>query len=337
MGRTQVTLVGEQFHINGQPTYPGRTWEGHRIEGLLLNARTVQAIFDDLNPATRGRWAYPDTGRWDPERNTTEFLAALPEWREHGLLAVTVNLQGGSPEGYSLEQPWENTAFAPDGSLRNDYFARLERVLDRTDELGMEVILGLFYFGQDGRLADEAAVLRAVDGTVDWLLDRQYGHVLVEVANECDINRYTHEILWPHRVHTLLARVKERTRDGWRLLVSTSYRGGSIPWGNVVREADFLLLHGNRVECPERIGEMVHLTRHVPGYTPKPILFNEDDHFDFDQPRRNLRTAIEHYCSWGYFDPYADGYQSPPVTWGLNTPRKRAFFAKVREITGGAA
>ena len=136
-------------------------------------------------------------------------------------------------------------------------------------------------------------------------------------------------------MHELLARVKARTRDGRRLLVSTSYRGGSIPWGNVVREADFLLLHGNRVESPERIGEMVQLTRHVPGYVPKPILFNEDDHFDFDQPRYNLRAAVEQYGSWGYFDPYGDGYQSPPVTWGINTPRKRAFFDKVREITGG--
>ena len=33
------------------------------------------------------------------------------------------------------------------------------------------------------------------------------------------------------------------------------------------------------------------------------------------------------------FDPYADGFQSPPVNWGLHTERKRAFFAMVREMT----
>ena len=32
-----------------------------------------------------------------------------------------------------------------------------------------------------------------------------------------------------------------------------------------------------------------------------------------------------------------DGYQSPPVHWGLNTERKQAFFTKVREIAGYAA
>jgi hypothetical protein len=39
-----------------------------RIEGLLMNSRMVQGIFDDLNPATRDMWVYPDTQRWDPDR-----------------------------------------------------------------------------------------------------------------------------------------------------------------------------------------------------------------------------------------------------------------------------
>ena len=51
--KTEVSIVGDAFHINGQPTYAGRTWNGHKIEGLLLNSRMVQGIFDDLNPETR--------------------------------------------------------------------------------------------------------------------------------------------------------------------------------------------------------------------------------------------------------------------------------------------
>ncbi len=76
----------------------------------------------------------------------------------------------------------------------------------------------------------------------------------------------------------------------------------------------------------------------MPGYRPMPILFNEDDHFDFDKPWNNFVAALSEYCSWGYFDPgrndYADGYQSPPVQWGLNTERKQGFFRLLREITG---
>ncbi len=95
-----VAIEGDSFLINGEPTYAGRWWRGHRLEGLLMNARLVQGIFDDLNPQTRSRWDYPD-GPWDPERNTGEFVAAMPRWRSHGLLGFTINLQGGSPEGYS--------------------------------------------------------------------------------------------------------------------------------------------------------------------------------------------------------------------------------------------
>ena len=119
--------------------------------------------------------------------------------------------------------------------------------------------------------------------------------------------------------------------------MSTSYGGGTIPQENVVRSADFLLIHGNGVSDPKRISEMVRKTRAVIGYTPKPILFNEDDHFDFDKPQNNFVAALSEHASWGYFDPgknnYIDGYQSPPVNWQLNTDRKRAFFKLLAGIT----
>jgi hypothetical protein len=338
--KTEVAIRGDAFLINGEPTYKGRTWNGKKVEGLLMNSRMVQGIFDDLNPETVGKWAYPDTKRWDPERNTREFVAAMPEWRRHGLLAFTLNLQGGSPQGYSKDQPWHNSAFTADGGLRPEYLARAEKILDKADELGMVVILGIYYFGQDERLRDEEAVKRGVDNALDWLFEKGYRNVLVEVNNECNV-RYDHAILKPDRVHELIERVKQRTKDGRRFLVGTSYGGGTIPKENVVRSSDFLLLHGNGVKDPARIAEMVRQTRQVPGYRSVPILFNEDDHFDFDKPANNFVAAVGEYASWGYFDwrmpgeGFDDGYQSVPVNWGISSARKKAFFAKLKEITGG--
>jgi len=337
--KTAVSIHGDAFHVNGEPTYKGRTWNGKKIEGLLLNSRMVQATFDDLNPATADKWAYPDTKKWDAGRNTREFVAAMPTWRKHGLLAVTLNLQGGSPQGYSKEQPWENSAFAPDGSLRPAYLKRLEAVLDKADELGMVVILGLFYFGQDERLKDEAAVKRGVDDAVAWLFAKNYRNVLIEINNECNV-RYDHAVLKPDRVHELIDRVKATTRDGRRFLVGTSYGGGTIPGEKVVRSSDFLLLHGNGVKEPARIADMVKKTRRVAGYRPMPILFNEDDHFDFDKAENNFVAALGEYASWGYFDyrmkdeGFADGYQSVPVDWGVNSLRKKGFFKLLAEVTG---
>ena len=337
--RTAVSIFGDEFHINGQPTHAGRKWNGHNIQGLLMNSRMVQGIFDDLNTNTIAQWAYPDTGKWDAERNTREFIAAMPEWRAHGLLAFTIDLQGGSPQGYSSQQPWHNSAIREDGLLRADFVARLERIINRADELGMVVILGYFYFGQDERLRDEAAVVRATDEATKWILDHGWRNVLVEINNECNV-RYDHAILKPDRVHELIERVKKTPRDGRRLLVSTSYGGGTIPKENVVRASDFLLIHGNGVSDPKRIAEMVRQTRAVAGYRPMPILFNEDDHFDFDKPMNNFVAAVSERASWGYFDfrmkgeGFDEGYQSVPVNWRISSERKRGFFKLLRAITG---
>jgi len=345
---TAVGIAGEDFLLDGAPTYAGRAFDGHRVEGLLFNARMVQALFDDRNPETRDRWAYPDTGVWDPERNVREFLAMLPEYRRHGLLAVALNLQGGSPESYSREQPWHNSAFTPDGDLDPAYLDRLRRVLDRLGQLGMVAIVGLFYFGQDERLRDEAAVRRAVDNAVRWLLAGGHANVIVEINNECDVPRYEHEILRPHRVLELIRQARAIGEGGRRLLVGTSYKGRSVPDDEVLAASDLALLHGNGVTDSAFIGEMVARTRALPAYRarPMPIVFDEDDHYDFERPVNNLLVALAHHASWGYFDAgpgaggagarsdYVEGYQNVPVNWGINTARKRAFFARVAEITG---
>jgi hypothetical protein len=341
---TRVEIRGDNFWIDGAPTYAGRAWQDVQLEGLLLNARMVQATFDDLNPRTRLRWVYPDTDEWDPNRNVREFIDMLPVYRRYGLLAVTLNFQGGSPEGYSREQPWENSAFAPDGALRADYADRMRQAITAADRHGMVVILGYFYQGQDERLADEAAVARAVDEATDFLLEGGWSNVLVEINNECN-TRYEHPILQPDRVHELIARVQTRSRG--RLLTSTSYGGrGRTPDANVASTADFLLLHGNGTSDPDVLAEQVRRTRQASVYRGQPVLFNEDDHFDFERPWNNCLAAFSQHASWGFFDPgagaggaaahgnYVDGYQLVPVNWGINTERKRSFFDLVSNLTG---
>ncbi len=347
--KTVVSIEGTRFLINGTPTYQGVTWknpEGKVIpmEGLLMNSRMVQGIFDDLNPETRDRWAYKGTGRWDAERNTDEFIAAMETWRRHGLLAFTINLQGGSPEGYSKGQPWVNSAFDDQGNLREAYMNRLARILRRADELGMVAIIGYFYFGQDERLADEAAVINAVDQATKWLLGNDWRNVLAEVNNECNVG-YNHEILKPQRVHELILRIKSTKVNGRRLLVSTSYGGGTIPGEKVIAASDYLLLHGNGVSDPKNMVKLIQATRARMGANPKPIINNEDDrpwrdkHQGFGKQGNNMIACIENGVSWGYFDyrekgePFEEGFQSVPVDWGIHSERKKEFFGLLKEVT----
>lgn len=336
--KTTVSIIGNQFYINGELTYKGRYWQGNKIEGLLFNSRMVQGIFDDLNPKTRDRFKYPETKVWDADRNTNEFVSSMYEWRSYGLLAFTLNLQGGSPLGYG-NQGWINSAFDENGSLRPNYMDRLERILNKADELKMIVILGYFYFGQDQYLKNEQAVVNAVDNITHWILNKGYKNILIEINNECNI-QYDHEILQPERVHELITRVQNIKNEGYNLHVSTSYGGGFLPLPNVVETADYILLHGNGMHKHSQITELVEATRKVDSYSPKPIVFNEDDHFNFDSDTNNFVSAVHAYASWGYFDyrmkdeGFESGYQSVPVDWGIHSERKRQFFKKLKEITG---
>ena len=346
--KTTVSIKGEDFYINDRITLKGKTYEGIRLEGLLPNSRMVQGIFDDYNPETQNLWAYPDTKKWDADRNTNEFIAAMSGWKDHGLLAFTINLQGGSPFGYSNnKQTWINSAFKADGVLDEKYMTRLEKIINKADELGMVVILGYFYFGQDQQLKDEQAVITATQNATDWVLNKGYSNVVIEVNNECDINTirtnsgdpYNHETLDVKRVHELINLVKSRKKNGKRLLVSTSFKGGAVPTDNVLAVADFVLIHGNGVAKPEGITELIKKVREKPVYKKNPIVINEDDHFDFDKPFNHFIAATKEHVSWGFFDyrmkdeKFEDGYQSMPADWGINSKRKKSFFELLKKMT----
>ena len=77
--KTEISIVGDDFHINGAPTMRAASGKviGSRV--CCSIARMVQGIYDDLNTSTVTRWAYPDTGQWDAAANTLEFIAAMPE------------------------------------------------------------------------------------------------------------------------------------------------------------------------------------------------------------------------------------------------------------------
>lgn len=328
--RTVVGISGTSFLINGRETY-----RGTRVAGMLLNSRMIQAVFDDASPATVANWRYPDTRRWSPNRNTSEFVAALPGYARHGLRAVTVGLQGGSARranGFRGDDQLPNvSAFRSDGSLKAAWLRRLERVIAASDRHGLVVIVSLFYFGQDHRLRNEAAVVRAVDGVTDWLLRRGYRNVLVEIANESDLF-FEHAILGPDRVDELIARVQRRSQG--RLKVSASFTSGHYPWDGTVRQADFVLVHGNGQDA-NGVRRIVEIVRSRTSFraAPKPIVFNEDS-----TSLANMRAAIDSRASWGYYDrgqnDYRHGYQSPPVNWRINTPAKRRFFDAVAQLAG---
>lgn len=356
---TKVSISGEKFFINDQPVYAGRTFEGKNIEGLLFNVRAVQATFDDTNPQTRGLWAYPDTGEWDPERNVTEFMAALPEWRAHGVLGFTLNFQGGGgryiPEVY---QVYDNNGFTPDGEIIPAYADRMERVIRRADELGMVVIVSFFYWIQTNKMNGEQATWRAVENGMAFLRGLGRQNVMVEIANETNFH-FIFPIFGPDKAHEMVAHFKNRYPE---FPITTSLVGANLETGQgmptpaLVEASDYLLIHGNHTR-PPMLTKVFDAVRAMPAFkaNPKPLMINEDS-----TGIPNLDASWQNYVSWGYYDQgyngearqhdiwvedsafhlrethleNLSGFQTPPVNWTINTPRKRAFFDRVAEVTG---
>jgi hypothetical protein len=357
---TKLSISGTEFHINNRPTYAGREFEGHKVQGLLFNVRAVQATFDDANPATRKYWAYPDSATWDADRNTDEFCAALPSWRDHGVLAFTVNIQGGGPLYVpEIYQNYDNNGFTPDGELKPEYAARLEQVLARADELGMVAIVGLFYCVQAKRMSEDA-LWRAAANALSFLESTGRENVLIEIANEIEVVvRHTgYGMFLPGRVHEMVLRLREGQPA---FLYSTSQGGMNAETGRcmppptLIDAVDFVLVHGNGNRAASLAAALDAIIA-MPAYqaNPKPIVINEDS-----PGMPNFEAAWTREVSWGYYDqgwagqgpdpyePYEPrprfvdrpfdeltGFQTPPVNWSINSPYKKHFFGRVKEITG---
>ena len=213
-GRTDVSIDGDRFLINGRPTYEGRSWRGMRIEGLLMNSRMVQGIFDDLNPETRSPVGLPrheDVGpgaqharvpRRDARVAAPRASRASRSTSRAAARRATRRTSRGTTTRFNarrLAAPrlsaagWSGSSTAP-------------------TSWAWSPILGYFYFGQDQRLENDAAVRRAVREATTWLLREGYRNVLVEIANECDNRKYEQPLIQAPRVHELIELAKSITR-----------------------------------------------------------------------------------------------------------------------------
>jgi len=251
-GATHVSLADGRWQINGRPTNPGSA-----AEGLLMNVRMVNATFED----TSGK--HPD---FDVEANADEFIARIADYAAHGVNAFTLNLQGGMP-GY---EGAVNSAYSPDGSLRPEYLARVERVIRACDEHGVVVILGCYYQRQSKILRDEAAVRAGLVHAAQWIQARGFTNVVLEVVNEFPHRGFVHPVIRDSRGQASLIRLVKETAP--QLLVTSSGYGDGLVHPEVARACDFLTPHWNGTQVEDIPARIEKLKQYG-----KPIVCNEDD------------------------------------------------------------
>jgi len=300
--QTEVTLAGTRWLINGQPTHPGTA-----AEGLLMNVRMVNATFEDRQRP-----------HFDPEGNTDEFIAHLPDYAAQGVNAFTLNLQGGMP-GY---EGAVNSAFEPDGSLRPAYLQRVERVIRGCDRHGLVAILGLYYQRQSRILRDEAAVRAGIEHAARWIRDRGFRNVAVEIANEYPHGGFAHEVIRsPKGQASLLRLLKDRAPD---LLVTASGYGDGKIHPEVAAACDFLTPHWNGTKVADIPARVAELRRFG-----KPVVCNEDDKVG-EEAAAALRASVENGCAYGLM--LKDHNQTFPFQFhgAADDP---VFYAALRAIT----
>ena len=162
-------------------TYTGKQYRPEAA-GRLMNLRVAQGLFHD-------EWMTEVP--FDPDKHTSRLIAALDTYKEHGVLAISVSLQGGNPayelfDAIKRDRPHKLgpgkgalvSAFRPDGSLKDAWMARLLRLVRELDRRGMILNLMYFYQHQDEVLENPAAIERGARNVTDWLIDNNCRNVI---------------------------------------------------------------------------------------------------------------------------------------------------------------
>jgi hypothetical protein len=325
--KTVVSIVNKKWHINGVPTHQGKA-----AEGLLMNVRMVNSVFEDArNPS---QWPAVMSG-FNPDTNTTTFINKIPEYFAQGIRAFTVSLQGGMP-GETYEGAW-NSAYNADGTLRQSYIDRVKRVIDACNDQGMVVILSCFYQRQHSKsptylpyaLSGKTAIRNAVQNVANWIKNNNFQNVVLEIANEYPHSGYVNwndgSWLMSHAGQVELINLAKATHTG--LLVSTSALGDGTINSSVATAADFIILHFNN----SSVGTYASRITTVKAYQ-KAILCNEDDKFNNDGATA-LQYSVDNGCGWGFMQKYIN--QFAPFQY-LGRLDDTAVYDRLELLTGGS-
>ncbi len=284
---TRVSIQNNKWYFNDQVIN-----QGSPAEGLLMNVRMVNSVFED-----RGEELSKYVNSFDPIANTDAFILGIPAYMSSGVNAFTISLQGGHP-GY---EGAVNTAFNADGSIREEYLQRVEKVIRACDANHATVILSCFYQRQHSHssaLTGKKSIMKALENTVNWVTEKKFTNVLLEVSNEYRHGGFRN---WPDGEWLIseagqieLIRLAKRLNP--ELFVSTSGMGNGRFHESLADAADFMLIHFNNTSLEDYQSRISELKKY-----DKPIVCNEDDKLK-QEGAVALALSVMNGCGWGYMN-----------------------------------
>ena len=303
-----------------QKTYSGPEYRP-QARGKLMNLRLVQALYHD-------EWLTAKP--FDPEANTSAVIAALDFYKSHGIVMINVSLQGGQAgydhQIYGLDRSngyrygagkgTSVSAFRPDGSLKDDWLRRLERLLAAADQRGMVVNLMYFYQGQDEQFESTEAIHNAARNITNWLIDKKIHNVIIDIANEWDLpgDRWDFASYIPENLLQLIQETRDcfqKRRAGFAAPISVSSDGRMNYPESFLGSVDLVLLHGNGRKPQQKQQRAADLKN-----WERPILMTEDDNgrpstaADLAAELASCDIFFERAAGWGYM-PWVQAQRFP--------------------------
>ena len=256
----------DQFYTRTGPgadwdfTYSASRYRG-KVRGSLALLRVSQALFDD-------EWL--DERTFDPEANTDRVIEALATYKDYGIGGIVVGLQGEDP-GYSAEANGVKrgssadlgeksgalvSAYRPDGTLKPDWLARLDRLIEAANRQGLVVCLVLFQQDQDEVLSSPEAVVAAAKNVARHLVARDARNVIIDVADAWDEpqGRWDHRRFIPRYVEYLIRSVRHEFQHAdFSLPIGASSGSGMLYPISLARICDVVLLQGNGRSAADKL------------------------------------------------------------------------------------
>ena len=309
--KTKITISGNKFLINDKLTYSEIKNANPKSLGLLWNMRLIQGVFEDLFGSEN---QYKLCGlEFDPEKNTDDLIKALPEWYAYGIRAITVGFQGGWPVTQAMVDQFNCNPFGEDGLHLDDGFAsRMDRLIRAADDIGMIMIVNIFYWAQANRLKNGTAVRDALKTACHFLRDNKYTNVLIDVANEFNIRQFKHPMIGSEDGIAALIDMARVESGG---LLTGSSPGSHTLVEQVVNVSDFVLIHLNGVTRTTAYQMLKN-----PNYIGKPVVCNEAN-----PCCTRVDVCLDLYASFGYYNNYTK--QLLPSDWRI-LPGEDLFFAR---------
>ncbi len=316
--KTVLTIDQTKFRINGELVYSEIKNCNPNYHGMLMNSRMIQGVFDDKEDVSR----FNRYGKmFDPDKNTDELIEAMPEWYKYGLRAMTVGFQGGGPCFTINNYTINNNPFSADGSVIDEkYLARMKRLIEAADEIGMIIIVSYFYGAQTRFIKDDFGIMTAVKTASNWLRDNKFTNVIIEIANEQDVNDFKcHPAVYTPNGMAKLIEIAQRESGG--MPVGCSSLGGKF-YDEIAQASDVILIHGNGTT---REKYCQHIKKAKAIKPARPIVCNEDS-----QAISQLTVTFNEQVSWGYYNNMTK--QEPPTYWGITRGEDEFYAMRMAEF-----